>query len=407
MHINIENYDLPDIYIRKQRQCYLDTIRNKLIYITPEETIRQKLVSYLITELKVPQEMIAIEVHLSHYGIRSKNRADIVVCRKEEDGLDYPILIIECKSPDVYLDEKTHLQVFDYCNQVEADYAVVVNGYELFCYKYNYEKNQYDEILKLPTYAEMLDGKYEIIDVVNKNERIAFENYEEVLLKKFASYSEDYYGEGISKSTPLPLAKIALNLSEALYDINYKMPEGKYKLFTLIKDYGVRDLSYGNAGGGKFYGPYRSFLIERNESTEFISFGITTSTRTEKPDIVKTCLCVSHDDEKEMHHALQLIFENNIEIKGDEVKFFHHGKIAIGNCGSGKVDELRIFVKEKYPEIILENKFYLGSLKNDHMWNVDEQDVVKLIENIISLFGTFIQKYLYSFTVLTIVVLTI
>ena len=114
--------------------------------------------------------------------------------------------------------------MFDYCNQLEADYVVAVNGYELFCYKCNYEKEQYDELLKLPPYFEMLDVKCEIIKTPKKPKRIGFENYEK-------------------------------------------------------------------------------FLIECDGSTEFISFGITISARTEKIDIVKTCICVAHDDEKEMYHA--------------------------------------------------------------------------------------------------------
>ena len=58
----------------------------------------------------------------------------------------------------------------------------------------------------------------------------------------------------------MPIAKAALNLCEALLDLDHKMPEGQYGLFRLVQDYGIRMLSYGNAGGGSFYGPYRSFF---------------------------------------------------------------------------------------------------------------------------------------------------
>lgn len=33
---------LPPIYKRLGKECYLDPIRKKLIYITPEETVRQE-----------------------------------------------------------------------------------------------------------------------------------------------------------------------------------------------------------------------------------------------------------------------------------------------------------------------------------------------------------------------------
>ena len=162
------------------------------------------------------------------------------------------------------------------------------------------------------------------------------------------------------------------------------MPTGKYGLFELIEDYGVRMLSYGNAAGGKFFGPYRSFLVKVNENTEFFSIGVTTYCNSTSPDKVKTCIVVAHDDEKEAHHALQLVVEDNVAITGDKVNFYHSGKIAVGRQGSGKIDELRMFVEDRYPRIISGKRFFLGSIVNDRLWRLDDPDVIRLIENLIS-----------------------
>lgn len=266
MKINIAEQLLPEVYNRHGKDCYLDPIRQKLIYITPEETVRQRMISYLVNELKVPKGAILVEEHLSHYNVPSKKRADIVVHGKK-DETQYPVLIVECKAPDVFLDEKAHQQVFDYCDLINADYAIVCNG---------------------------------------------------------------------------------------------------------------------NAGGGYFGGPYRSFLIEYKGNIEFISFAFSTYARTEKPGIVKTCLNIAHDDEKETHHALPLSFDDNIQVIGDKVTIYHSGRIAIGNKGSGKIDELRQFVAERYPKIIDGKRFNLGSLKNDYQWNIDQPDVTEVIVNLIS-----------------------
>ena len=51
----MEKGKLPPIYKRNGKDCYLDPIRKKLIYITPEETVRQKTISYLLDELGVPK----------------------------------------------------------------------------------------------------------------------------------------------------------------------------------------------------------------------------------------------------------------------------------------------------------------------------------------------------------------
>lgn len=79
MEINLENQPLPKIYKRGGKECFLDSIRERLIFITPEEIVRQKMISFLINEMDVPRNMIAVEEHLSHYGVDSKKRADIVI----------------------------------------------------------------------------------------------------------------------------------------------------------------------------------------------------------------------------------------------------------------------------------------------------------------------------------------
>ena len=133
-----------------------------------------------------------------------------------------------------------------------------------------------------------------------------------------------------------------------------------------------------------FYGPYRSFLIERNGSTEFVSFGFSTYGRSEKPDSWKTALNVAIDNEKESHHALQLSIDDNVIYKEGKVTFYHSGRIAVGNKGSGKVSELRAFVELRYPEIIAGNRFNLGTLQYNRNWNLDDPEVVKLMENLIT-----------------------
>ena len=138
---------------------------------------------------------------------------------------------------------------------------------------------------------------------------------------------------------------------------------------------------YGNASGGSFQGVYRSFMIEYKGNTEIISMGISTYVSHAKPNQVKTAICAAVDNEKETHHALQLVADDNLNIFKNKVAFYHHGRITAGNLGSGKINELREFVAESYPKIIDEKRFNLGTLMNDHLWNLDEPDVIKVMEN--------------------------
>ena len=81
---------------------------------------------------------------------------------------------------------------------------------------------------------------------------------------------------------------------------------------------------------------------------------------------------------------MQLNVDKNVEVIGDTVKIFHDGRIAIGKFGSGKISELRELVAEKYPQIISGKKFFLGALTHDRFWTLDDKQVVRFVENLIS-----------------------
>lgn len=380
---NIE-LKLPPVYKRQGKECYLDPVRQKLIYITPEETVRQQAISYLRDILGTPEEMIVVEQHLSHYGIESRKRADIVVHAMDDNNIQRPIAVVECKAPEVYLDEKAVNQMLDYCDLIGADYAMLVNGNRQICFRYNEQAHRYDEIEELPKYTDILAGEYTLFDPGEYPERIPFDELETFLKEEFAACNDPHSSNDISCLTPMKIAVPAFNLFEGLLDYRVKMPAGEYGMFRLIEDYGVRMLSYGNGSGGHFFGPYRSFLVEVNGNTEFYSLSVTTYWKSSNPDAVKTCLVVAHDDEKESHHALQLVVDENLIVNGDIVDFYHHGKIAVGRMGSGKIDDLRLFVNEKCPQFIKGKKFYLGRLLNDRLWRLDDPEVIKVIVNLIS-----------------------
>lgn len=375
---------LPQIYKRNGQECYLDPIRKKLIYITPEETVRQKVAFYLQENLNVPAEQIVVEQHLSHYGIDSKKRADIVIHAFKGDDLVVPIAIVECKAPDVSLDLKAREQMLEYCDLLGADYAMLTNGHNTFCFYYDNDKEQYVDIEEFPRYKDMLKGKFQQIEIGELPPRIPFDGIQKYLEDFFSELDEDDYGSDISKLTPMNIAAPMFNLCEGLLDVRIKMPTGDYGLFELIEDYGVRMLNYGNASGGNFYGPYRSFLVKIGDSTEIFSIGISTYCTWAKPEQVKTCISVAHDDEKESHHALQLVADDNVSVEGKCVKFYHSGRSAVGNIGSGKINELRMFVADRYPKIISGSRFYLGSITNDRLWSLDDPEVIEVIVNMIS-----------------------
>lgn len=376
MLFDISKQKLPKVYKRKGKKYYLDPVRKKLVQVTPEETVRQRMISYLIDILNVPQEMIRVEAHLSHYGIKSKRRADIIIHGVDDKNIVVPIAAVECKASNVILGAAAANQLTDYCDLLGCDYAMMVNAHESFTYYYNEQSDKYIQVESLPQYEEMLKGKYTTLELGELPERILYED--------IPSFIQENLPLDIGMQTEHQMKCVAFNLLEGLLDPRHKLPIKKYKLFDLIEDYGVRLLSYGNASGGVFNGFYRSFIIEVNGNTEFVSIGLSTYITHARPDTEKTSLNIAIDNEKESHHSLQLVLDDNVEIDRSRVHFYHHGKIGVSNLGSGKVDDLRNLIEEKCSSLISGKRFYLGSLTNNRNWNLDDAEVICLIENLIS-----------------------
>lgn len=379
---------LPPIYKRNGKECYLDPIRKRLIYVTPEETIRQKVISYLLNTLEVPADMIDVEAPLSDYGVESRKRADIVILGADKDRLGFALAVIECKADNVPLDEKAAVQATEYSDYLGSVYTVLTNGFQTFSYKYDEAEGKYISIKELPKYESMLTGECVLLEPLEPMERIPYEKLEEELLNS-SPLNYDYPWYHICNDTSKELALPSFNLLEGLLDSSVKMPTGDYGLFELLEDYGVRYLTYGNASGGQYNNPYRSFLVKVDGNTEFYSlsfniYGRLGSEEESRENRTFTILSVAHDDEKTSHHSLQLSIDQCAVADGKTVKFYHNGRIAIGKIGSGKKSELKELVEKRYPKIVMGDKYYLGSITADHLLRLDEPDVINLIANLIS-----------------------
>ena len=364
---NFMKSKLPETVVKNNREKIFDPIRKKFVTLKPEEIVRQHLISFLVDELKIPKDLICVEEPLGHYGIDSSERADVIV-DYEEKNIRYPLLVIECKAPEIFLDDKAREQLFGYSDELGNKYCWLTNGEEN--YFYYLENDAYIEIDELPSYAEMLGGKYNPAPV---EEIESIKNFEE-LEKKYL----DYVDEGnIGEDTPKNLAIPMTNFLECLMNVERKFPAKKYKIFTMIEDYGIRNLSVGNHSGYGWDGVYRSFLIEYNNFKNFVSLAV----YIDSP--IYICVAVDRDN-KVVHHSLQLNVDRNFVTYDKKIRFLHDGRMTVGNKGALKVDGLRKMVSEKYPEIIKGKNFYFGTLTNNRLWYLDDEEVMKVIENLIS-----------------------
>ena len=131
----------------KQRETIFDPLRKKEVALTPEERVRQWCISVLAEQMKVPMHMMMSEVG---FGLGSKQlRADVVVF----DRKGKPLMVVECKRPDVELTVEVLDQVMRYNMVLDVMYMLITNGTKTYmCGK---QGGRYAFLSKVPTYNEM------------------------------------------------------------------------------------------------------------------------------------------------------------------------------------------------------------------------------------------------------------
>ncbi len=103
-----------------------DQIRARWVSFTPEEMVRNLFVRFLIKEKKVSKTRIAVEKEIK-IGTQKK-RFDILIF----DSKTLPWMAIECKSPDIPLDDLVISQIVRYNKALDCKYLCIVNGLDYF-----------------------------------------------------------------------------------------------------------------------------------------------------------------------------------------------------------------------------------------------------------------------------------
>lgn len=373
LYEQLERIPTPKLYLRKGKECYLDSYREKLIPATPEETVRQKVLIWLENELKVPNNVILVEMLLSKCGLNSKDRADIVISRFGEEGLLYPVAIVECKANTVQISSNTIEQCCRYTDALGIDYAFVTNGVELLAFHYNEKDDQYIQLAAVPTYQQMLDGKTNDYVPMEPPKRLSMSEVQQPEFQQ--SYIDSYIIGG--ESTPNVIAH-CINLFEGLMDMGRTLSRPGGVLFSVEKDLGVRVSSYGNAAGYDYVAPYRCFLVKDMAGNhQIVSLGLNNYGNN------KTILCVAIDDFKKSHHSLQLLVDAFMIRRGKKLVFTHSGKIAVGHRGSAPVKGLISKIVSKLPHLYQNERIVLGAVDADKLMMLDAPDVTELVLNLI------------------------
>lgn len=126
-------------------------VRKKWMVLTPEETVRQLLIHFMINECSVPIAKIAVERKIQ--VDKRTRRFDILVY----DHVLKPLLLVECKSIHTKLNQQVMEQISHYNSSLKVAYLLVSNGLENYLFKMDYKQRKYTDILDFPNYSQMLE----------------------------------------------------------------------------------------------------------------------------------------------------------------------------------------------------------------------------------------------------------
>jgi hypothetical protein len=129
-----------------QQRLIHDPIRRKYLVQTPEETVRQLTVQYLMEAKGYPKNRISIEKMLTIHELT--RRFDILVFEKEMQ----PLLLVECKAPAVRLSQATFRQIALYNLPINARYLLVTNGIDTYCCRMDYEAASFTFLEDVPAF---------------------------------------------------------------------------------------------------------------------------------------------------------------------------------------------------------------------------------------------------------------
>jgi len=126
-----------------------DIIRRKYVALTPEEWVRQHLLHFLVNERKFPQSLLGVEKKL--LVNRLSKRTDLVVYSTTLQ----PILIAECKAPQVPLTQQVFDQAARYNSTLGVFHFIITNGLEIRSCEIDHQSKIYRFLPDVPFYDEI------------------------------------------------------------------------------------------------------------------------------------------------------------------------------------------------------------------------------------------------------------
>lgn len=126
------------------RREVLDPVRRRWVALTPEEWVRQLTIVMLHGRYGYPLELMQVEGAITVNG--QTRRCDIVVYGT--DGRPY--IIVECKRPDVPINQKVCDQACRYNTVLQVPLLMLTNGKQQIVIEIDYQSHSLHQLAELP-----------------------------------------------------------------------------------------------------------------------------------------------------------------------------------------------------------------------------------------------------------------
>ncbi len=148
MALQFGSYEFQ-VSISNGQHFIFDIVRMKKVRLTPEESVRQTVIQFFIHDLKFPASYISVEKSLEVNGLLK--RTDIVVYNKDLR----PSILVECKEPEVHLDEGVAKQAATYNMTLQAPWLLITNGRDIQLFEIDHKKKESHPADNFPSFDDL------------------------------------------------------------------------------------------------------------------------------------------------------------------------------------------------------------------------------------------------------------
>lgn len=127
------------------RREVLDPVRRRWVALTPEEEVRQHTIQMLHNRYGYPLELMQVEGAITLNGMT--RRCDIVVYRD-----DRPWMIVECKRPDIPINQKVCDQACRYNTVLQVPLLLLTNGRQQIVIEIDYLNRALRQLPEPPSF---------------------------------------------------------------------------------------------------------------------------------------------------------------------------------------------------------------------------------------------------------------